>query len=129
MQVIKDHRLICVDVDETLLLFDWKDYTSDESKLVDVNGYKVLPNERNIDLIKRFKVRGFTIIVWSAGGWEWGQTVVNLLQLQSYVDIIMSKPSWYIDDLPANVWMGKNIWLHPNDKDKDIRSLGNTKDK
>lgn len=121
MQIIQDHRVACFDIDETLLMFDWKDYTSETGHLMYLDDCAVLPNHRNIDLLLQFKARGFTIIAWSQGGYAYAAQAIALLGLESKVDYVMSKPNWYIDDLHASAWMGKNIWLHPTDKEKDNR--------
>jgi len=58
--------------------------------------------------MRRHKIRGSTIIVWSAGGAAWAKKAVEALGIEELVDIIMCKPRWYVDDLPADEWMKRN---------------------
>ena len=128
MQVIKSTKIIYFDVDDTLILWDWRSYTDDESQLVDLlspnskTSISVLPHERHIHLLKQFKVRGHTIVVWSQGGWAWAEAVVKALGLENDVDVVMEKPNWYVDDLPAATYMANPIYLDPSDPTKDKRS-------
>jgi hypothetical protein len=50
-------------------------------------------------------------MVWSAGGVQWAKTVVNTLGLADYVDLIITKPSKFVDDLPADQVLGQRIYL------------------
>ncbi|NBO99770.1 MAG: hypothetical protein EBU90_06540 [Proteobacteria bacterium] len=115
MKSIDSDKVVCFDVDDTLI----SDVTEKpiESKDLDVlkikcNGHITLvkPIQENIDAIKRHKRQGQIIIVWSAAGYRWAKSVVESLKLQDYVDIAMSKPMWYYDDLPVQKWMGKPRW-------------------
>lgn len=72
----------------------------------------VLPNLRNIDLLKNWKARGRTVIAWSAAGHAWAFSVINALGLEDHVDIVMEKPIAYLDDLEAEMWMGQRVWLN-----------------
>lgn len=71
----------------------------------------LVPHKGNIEAMKRHKARGHTIIVWSAGGWEWAHAAVVALGLQQYVDLILEKPRWAYDDLPPNEYMPKSQWV------------------
>jgi FMN phosphatase YigB (HAD superfamily) len=125
MKVIESHRTVFFDVDDTLVIWDWKEFSPDGSGLIQVkdpgsNHFElVLPHDRHIKLLKQFKARGHTVIVWSQGGWAWAESTVKALGLESLVDVVMSKPDWYVDDLPASAYMGNNIYKHPTDKNKD----------
>jgi hydroxymethylpyrimidine pyrophosphatase-like HAD family hydrolase len=77
-----DKALFC-DVDDTLITWDLD---------------KWYPNTKVVDLIKRFNSRNQPVIVWSAGGYEWAQTVVDALQIQEFVTLVMAKPAWFCDD-------------------------------
>ncbi len=56
--------------------------------------------------------RGFTNIVWSAGGYAWAHEVVYALGLQDYVTLIMAKPLKYVDDLQAPEILVSRIYLN-----------------
>jgi phosphoserine phosphatase len=62
----------------------------------------LVPHKKHIDQLKMHKARGHTIIVWSAGGWEWADAVVKALGLTQYVDLCIEKPMWAYDDLQPN---------------------------
>jgi len=128
MKVIRSSRVIFVDVDETLILWDWKQFDPEGKDLIRIAdpvgnfSQMLLPHQRHITLLKQFKTRGHTIVVWSQGGNHWAESVVKALDLEDHVDLVMDKPSWYIDDLPASAFMGNNIYLHPSDPTKDQKS-------
>ena len=86
MQVIKSNKVAYCDVDKTLIMWEFGD--------------KWHPHTAHIDLLKQFKYQGYTIIIWSAGGWEWAEKAVGLLGIQDLVDFVVNKPDWFIDDLP-----------------------------
>lgn len=127
MQVIKTHRVIFVDVDDTLVIWDWKEFDPEGKTLVSIENPEanctelVMPHNRHVQLIRQFKARGHTIVVWSQGGWSWAESVVKTLGIENLVDFVMDKPNWYIDDLPAEAFMRLPIYLHPTDKTKDKR--------
>lgn len=113
MKIIKDHRHIYVDVDNTLVNWDIDPLHAVLTipDPADGTNYHLDPNINVINQLKDFKGRGFCVHVWSAAGWEWAETVVKELKLQDYVDYVQTKPECYIDDLPVKNWMGKNY--HP----------------
>lgn len=127
MKVINSTRIVYCDTDETLILWEWKDYTEDISKLVAItdpdSGVSVygLPHQRHIALLEQFKARGHTVVVWSQGGAEWAERAVKVLCIEHLVDIVISKPSWYIDDLHAHAFMENPIYLDPMNPLKDKR--------
>lgn len=69
------------------------------------------PHKKHIAQIKLHKMRGHRNIVWSAGGAEWAEAVVQALGIEEYVDIVMGKPSWYYDDLRCDEYMGNPQYL------------------
>lgn len=111
MIIIKNENPVPIDVDDTLVI--WPEDPFMPRKLKDgymefeQYGRKVYlkPHEKNIQLLKNFKSRGYYVTVWSANGHSWVEEVVNKLLLSQYVDVGMTKPSCYVDDLDANEWM------------------------
>lgn len=103
MQINKNDHVICFDVDDTLVMWDYP--INLDSWIVRVGGYQVTPHLYHIEAIKKAKARGHYVIVWSQGGQEWASEVVRTLQLQDYVDLVMCKPKWIFDDLPPDAWM------------------------
>ena len=132
MQVIKSTKSIFFDVDETLLLFSWEgtDKYAGGETLISItdptSGVSVLalPHYRHIDLMRELKARGHTIVVWSAGGYEWAERAVIALGIENMVDVVMSKPDWHVDDKPASSYMKTPIYLHPVNPLKDERAQG-----
>jgi len=94
VNIIKGDNTAYFDVDETLVL-----WTADE--------YKV--NQPMVDQLKQHAARGHTVIVWSAGGWEWALRIVRKLNLDPYVNAVMCKPKWYWDDKLAAEFMPKTM--------------------
>ena len=112
MKEISEDRVVCFDVDRTLVTFNWT--PDQESETVEIwnEGFveRVLPHKKHIKLMREFKARGFFIIVWSDGGKDWAKKVAEVLGLSAYVDIVCSKPLWYVDDVPANKWMMQRVY-------------------
>ena len=123
MQVIDNDHIIVCDVDDTLVMWIWDQYERTELEeaglMVDVtqNNFstRVKPNLEHIELLKRYKAKGKFIIVWSQSGYAWAETVVKALKLESYVDLILTKPEKDIDDLDANEWM-EHVYLGTKNK-------------
>src|ERR1051326_8851461 len=102
---IRGQKFYASDVDETLVIIDNIPEGIDESTLVKIciNPNKpdawcwAMRHERHIDMMRKMAARGFTIVVWSAGGEEWANYVVELLGLEGLVDVTMSKFDWFAD--------------------------------
>lgn len=71
----------------------------------------LIPHKKHIEQMKLHKLRGHTIVVWSAGGWEWAVEVVKALGLEQYVDLVMEKPTWCYDDKQAEEYIPKSQWM------------------
>lgn len=118
-------QVVTIDVDDTLVLWpeSHRDYTKPASHTLPYEGavgFKdpydgttnwLVPHQKHIDLIKKYKGRGFLVIVWSAGGVQWANSVVDSLGIRDYVDIILTKPSRYVDDLTCEKWMGNRVYI------------------
>ena len=132
MIVINSDPVIYFDVDDTLVIWhaaseDQQKYgveftcpgtryiDDDTGKMKQYPSYKqiLIPHQKHIEQLKKHKARGDKIVVWSAGGWEWAESVVKTLGLESHVDLVISKPTWFYDDLPAEEFMHKisNCWV------------------
>ena len=119
--------LFC-DIDDTLVTFDLSEEDIAAGKYVIFN--EGMPNqmfgkphEEHIRTLKRFKGRGFNIVVWSQGGADWAEQVVKALKLEEFVDVICSKPDWFLDDLPAHIFMpeANRIWREDKPRVKVIK--------
>jgi|CXWL01.1.fsa_nt_gi FMN phosphatase YigB (HAD superfamily) len=69
------------------------------------------PHKSHINLLKKYKARNFGVMIWSAGGAPWAQEVINKLGLNEYVDLILTKPSRYVDDLDVASWIGNRVYI------------------
>jgi hypothetical protein len=72
---------------------------------------KLVPHIPHIEQLKKHKMRGHTIIVWSAGGWDWAAAAVKALGLEKYVDLVISKPTWIYDDKKPEEFMPKPYYF------------------
>jgi hypothetical protein len=72
---------------------------------------RLLPHRKHIEQLKKHKMRGHTIVVWSAGGYDWAAAVVKALQLENFVDLVISKPIWCYDDLQPNEFIPKPQYM------------------
>lgn len=127
MQVIKSTKTYYCDVDETLLLFNSVDMYPQEALVAITDPASgitthAFPHKRHIELMRQMKARGYTVVVWSAGGHEWAARAVRALGIEKMVDVVIGKPDWFCDDLPASSYMKKPIYLHPTDPLKDERA-------
>src|ERR1051325_5468494 len=109
MQVIQRDNMVAFDVDDTLVMWDIPEGYEHETIVFDHFGHpaRMLPHYKHIELMKQFKARGHFVIVWSQGGHEWAKAVVDKLGIADCVDLVMTKPKWIVDDLPANAWTSR----------------------
>ncbi len=120
MKVLNSEMIIMVDVDDTLLM--WKDYTQPgDNKIAVTDPYDgvtvyLYPHTKHIDQIRKWKGRGYTVIVWSAGGVQWANAAIEALGLTDFVEMVMTKPSKFVDDLPANQILGTPVYLPYEEK-------------
>jgi len=117
MKVISSEQIICVDVDQTLVLHK---KLKKKDKIVIVtdpydNAQRYLAvHIPHVKILKDRKARGAVIVVWSQSGYKWAESVVKALKLEPYVDFVLSKPIAYIDDLPVQTWLAERIYLDPD---------------
>ncbi len=78
-----------------------------DDTLVRCEGLSLVSHKKHIEAIKQHWARGHHILVWSAGGAKWAQSVVDMLDISEYVHEVKSKPRWYVDDKPADEWMDR----------------------
>lgn len=124
MIVVPGNMILYVDIDDTLIMWspseeeqlekgiylDYPGTLSLENQTQPVRQELVVPHLKHIAQVKRHKLRGHTIVIWSAGGVDWAKKAVEVLQLQDYVDVVMCKPTWILDDKKAEEFMPKNQW-------------------
>jgi hypothetical protein len=106
--ILKEPIAYC-DVDDTLV--SWKHYGQYKEGMIEFTAPEskhsmwLEPIKEHIEALKGHKLRGHTIVVWSAGGALWAKEVAVKLGLDDFVDAYASKPNWFYDDLPAKDFM------------------------
>ena len=103
---------IYFDTDDTLVCWEMHNNPNAIPFICYGKEYKLVPHTEHIKMLKKFKADGFQIVVWSAGGREWVEEVVNKLFLNDYVDVMLSKPSFYVDDVEVRHFMHKTKRLY-----------------
>lgn len=111
----KTEKMYYFDCDDTLVMWGKISPNTVEVKLDNTFTEYLVPHKKHIELLKSRKEKGDTIVVWSAGGYDWAEAVVKALEIEEFVDIVMSKPFYVIDDLPVNE-MHRRIYLEFEDE-------------
>lgn len=107
------------DVDDTIV--SWEPdylYAPGKMEFTDPNDntpYWLTPMFAQIQRIKDMKKAGYTVVIWSQGGADWCEHVIQQLGLSQYVDAYLAKASlgWYCDDLPVTEWMPESVRIKP----------------
>lgn len=112
MLVLPKHSAAYFDIDDTLVLWGKpKDVPHDQLVFVQEPGPRgervaLVPHLSHIAQLKKFKESGnWHVVVWSQGGGDWAYAVIEALGLQNYVDVCMSKPTIYYDDIHCSDFM------------------------
>jgi hydroxymethylpyrimidine pyrophosphatase-like HAD family hydrolase len=121
MKLIENENVVFIDVDETLVHHvpssEW--CPQQQTTPMKLNYYNmsffVFPIKENIELLRAYKARGYTVFVWTNNGYRWGKEVINALDLNNYVDFVMTKPAKVVDDSAIQSWV-QTINLDPNRK-------------
>jgi hypothetical protein len=109
-----DKPVVYFDVDSTLVFApaDCPKHLQHTGTWVGIGKHTFRIHSKHVLKVKEFWARGHTVVIWSAGGSDWGEMVVKALQLEDYVHYIAPKPYWYCDDLSAEKWMdGRRFYL------------------
>lgn len=117
MKVINSEQIICIDVDDTLVMHAKAKKRDNLVHITDpYDGFQrcLVMHVPHIKILKDRKARGATILVWSQSGHAWAEAVICALGLQDYVDYVLSKPTAYIDDKKVQDWMAERIYLEPD---------------
>lgn len=114
MVTFENDNVVFFDCDETLVLWNIPiDTPNDDIIQILTDGFysTVIVHKEHVKLLKQFKARGHKVIVWSQGGFNWARAVVKSLGLEEFVDLVICKPKWYVDDLPCEAFMGKPYYI------------------
>lgn len=100
----------CVDCDDTIIQWNLSKYPDLPRITINYNGPAVVVlNQRNINTVKKFKLLGYPIIIWSRTGADYAEVIARATGLDKIATAYMNKPLFYLDDLPASKWM-QRIW-------------------
>ena len=118
LSIIKEifTKVVAFDVDDTLILHD-QPKDPKNSRIItlkhpaDGADVSVWVHEEHVKLLKDQFALGRTILVWSHGGGEWVNAVVDALELENFVHLKMSKPMAFVDDLDCVHWLNKRVWV------------------
>lgn len=114
-KVVKSDRLVMIDCDDTLILWDKSTHPVEEQIKIKCYGHTslVVPHKKQINTFMKFVKLGYTMVVWSGSGWRWAEAVSKALKIDKYVALYLSKPRYYMDDLPCERWMGERVYRQP----------------
>lgn len=112
------------DCDDTLVLWNTSKYNETApavcSEFFPPDYITLIPHQKNINLLKKFAKLNYEVIVWSQTGSDWAREVVDILNIKKYVSGYMTKPRFYVDDLPCTAWMGERVWRDPLKDDEEL---------
>lgn len=123
MKVFRNDRVIAFDVDDTLVMWGRNFDKPFEGcvEVLDVHDGKMVyltPHLKHVRDMIIYKKTGWTVMVWSAGGYEWAESVISTLGIKKYVDLVMTKPSRLYDDLPLDQALGV-LYYKPLDQNEE----------
>jgi phosphoglycolate phosphatase-like HAD superfamily hydrolase len=105
VKVLNHEHIVCFDVDGTLAL--WHGKPEEHDVTISFYGEQLSIGEfyEVTRYLKSLKARGYLIVVWSGNGYEHAEQVVRGLELERYVDFVMSKPEKVIDNSNPMEWL------------------------
>lgn len=123
MKINESEVIVVCDVDDTLVMWSDRFTQPHEGATPFLDPYDNSTNyltvhQMHVDLIKKYKGRGFYIRIWSAAGYKWAASVVKTLGLEEFVDSIETKPMKYVDDLTGDKVLGARVYI-PFKKDEE----------
>lgn len=120
---LHDYNWVYFDVDDTLVMWYQHYEPGFDDKCISIdfleNRHALVPHKKHIELLKDLYAQGWTVVVWSAGGLEWAQTVTKALGLENHVHHILAKPYRYVDDLYSDEFMLNRVYHKFNIEDVD----------
>ncbi len=109
---VENEKLLYVDCDDTLILWDKSEYSEEPKVLIECyeEPASVVVHKKNVNLVRKFYLLGYGIIVWSATGSKWAKAVGHAVGIDSMVTAYLTKPRYHLDDKPCATWMGENVY-------------------
>lgn len=112
--VLESHKVVGVDCDDTLVMWDISKYPDMPRITVDLCGpVQLVVNQKNVNLVRKLAKLGYQIVVWSQTGYDWARVVGKAVGIDDVTSLYMTKPRYHIDDMPASVWIGDRLWRDP----------------
>lgn len=116
---LSNARNLYCDVDDTLIIWDPEKFSHSSTDLLTIEdnkqSFKFLPHHRHIDFLRKVKLQGYGIVVWSKAGADWAEKIVLALGLEDVVDVVASKPEFVLDDLKSQKEIiGQILYIHPD---------------
>lgn len=105
----KGKAVVYFDVDETLVM--WHSPADETCLYIANSGYPVKPHKKHVERLIEHASKGDLVIVWSQSGVDWCESVVKALDIEKYVDVVISKPEICYDDLPMETATGSRRYL------------------
>src|SRR5688500_2762298 len=109
MIVVENEKTAYFDVDDTLVIHHREDDPRAKEFVYDNGKYyytfHLVPHEKHIEELKLLHRTGWEVIVWSQGGSKWEKSVVETLGIQEFVDVVLTKPVRFYDDLRPEEFM------------------------
>lgn len=101
-----------VDIDNTLVTYSNADHAKTIVDPLLGDTYKIELLESNTKYLKFSHAKGYTTVLWSRQGYRWVEEVVRLFELEPWVDVILSKPIFFLDDTNnINHILGTNLYF------------------
>lgn len=101
--VKKNGKVVCFDVDETLIYWFYDEDRVDVGEIF-IGDTLYQFNEIELERLRNFYNSGYEVIVWSQGGKDWAESVCVECDVYEFVDSYMTKPSFMIDDISPEKW-------------------------
>ena len=110
--IISSENVVFWDVDDTLLMEHSKDPDLTYTDVLTGKDKHGRIHKAHVEQLIKHKARGFFNIVWSGNGYKHARQVIQALGIEQHVDIVMSKPVKYWDDLTdANDILKARVYL------------------
>jgi hypothetical protein len=114
---------IGVDVDNTLAKWSKKHNIPGEGRIKVLDPYSgelvyLKPHLVHIRLMRQYKARGYSIVVWSKAGRLWAKAVCEAFGITDIVDMYMTKMEKVIDDKSTlEDIVGNRVYLEDRESD------------
>lgn len=112
---LPDKTTIYFDCDDTLVMHNMPDdiqETKGKEFRIHNHRFWLVPHEVHIQMLKNCKANGQVVVVWTQGGADWAEVVVDTLGLRDHVDLCVSKPFFFVDDLVASAFMPNSCRIY-----------------